>query len=439
MLIILFAIGLVQISFILTALVVFNTEPLQQQVNHLNATEIENNWHEEANAILTNPTKAVEQLFLKWKEKYPESSMFWVDGDGRLQLEIDTTEKLPANWSSVNTAQFLKSRYNGDPFTVVAFVGEKDADGFVVLELPRDLLTFQNVQEYGHFFVFMFIGIILFFIFISFLFFRSIRKRLLTLQHAMEVREVDGLPVLIDVKKKDEIGQLEQTFNKMVQELKESRHREQQEEQLRKELIANLSHDLRTPLTKIRAHLYSLGKEEELSKNGEQSVEMMDQSIQHVDQFIENLMSYTLLTANKYEYEPSKIDIVRLLRKTVASWYPLFEKEYFTIEVDFLPLQEKEWQIDPLWMERIVDNVLQNVLRHAKDGRFIQVNTVVTEKADVIVITDHGPGIHHQSNESGVGIGLSIVDMMVKEMGLDWEISSDESGTTVKISRNFKS
>lgn len=438
MLIILFAIGLVQISFILTALVVFNTEPLQQQINHLNATEIEYTWHEEANAVLTNPTKEVEQLFLKWKEKYPESSMFWVDGDGRLQLEIDTTEKLPANWSSVNTAQFLKSRYNGDPFTVVAFVGEKDADGFVVLELPRDLLTFQNVQEYGHFFVFMFIGIILFFIFISFLFFRSIRKRLLTLQHAMDVREVDGLPVLIDVKKKDEIGQLEQTFNKMVQELKESRHREQLEEQLRKELIANLSHDLRTPLTKMRAHLYSLGKEE-LSKNGEQSVEMMDQSIQHVDRFIENLMSYTLLTANKYQYEPKKIDIVRLLRKTVASWYPLFEKEYFTIEVDFLPLHEKEWQIDPLWMERIVDNVLQNVLRHAKDGRFIQVNTVVTEYADVIVIKDRGPGIHHQSNESGVGIGLSIVDMMVKEMGLDWEISSDESGTTVKISRKFKS
>lgn len=438
MLIILFAIGLVQISFILTALVVFNTEPLQQQINHLNATEIENTWHEEANAILTNPTKEVEQLFLKWNEKYPESSMFWVDGEGRLQLEIDTTEKLPANWSSVNTAQFLKSRYNGDPFTVVAFVGEKDADGFVVLELPRDLLTFQNVQEYGHFFVFMFIGIILFFIFISFLFFRSIRKRLLTLQHAMEVREVDGLPVLIDVKKKDEIGQLEQTFNKMVQELKESRHREQQEEQLRKELIANLSHDLRTPLTKMRAHLYSLGKEE-LSKNGEQSVEMMDQSIQHVDRFIENLMSYTLLTANKYEYEPKKVDIVRLLRKTVASWYPLFEKEQFTIEVDFLPLHEREWQIDPLWMERIVDNVLQNVLRHAKDGRFIQVNTVVTEYADIIVIKDRGPGIHHQSNESGVGIGLSIVDMMVKEMGLDWEISSDESGTTVKISRSFKS
>src|SRR5690606_760434 len=140
--------------------------------------------------------------------------------------------------------------------------------------------------------------IISLFIIVSFLFFRGIRKRLLYLQEAMERRDKDHLPISIDVHKNDEIGQLEQTFNEMVLELKNSKLREQEEEQLRRELIANLSHDLRTPLTKINAQTYSIAKEN-LSPEGKQAVKALETSIVNIDRLIENLMSYTLLMASK--------------------------------------------------------------------------------------------------------------------------------------------
>src|SRR5699024_7601660 len=149
----------------------------------------------------------------------------------------------------------------------------------------------------------------------SLIFFRQIRKRLLNMQKAMAVRDVDNLPVLIDVKKDDEIGQLETAFNTMVNELRESKQREQEEEQLRRELIANLSHDLRTPLTKINSQAYFLHKEE-LSQGGKQAVEALEASVENLDELIDNLMSYTLLMSSKYHYEPKEVDVVRYVRES---------------------------------------------------------------------------------------------------------------------------
>lgn len=82
----------------------------------------------------------------------------------------------------------------------------------------------------------------------------------------------EGLPQIVPPGKPDEIGRLEEAFNTMVTELKAGRAREAEEEALRKRLVADLSHDLRTPLTVIRSHLHVLGKEP-LSPHGQSSLE----------------------------------------------------------------------------------------------------------------------------------------------------------------------
>lgn len=438
MLIILTALILVQSTFVIAAIVFFNTDKLYSNRHRLDSTRIEKNWHAEANSLKAASTETIEPFFKKWKQQYPEASMFWVDEKGTLQTQLDVKEKLPLQWDASFTAQFLKSRYGGDPFTVVSFIGNGQKQGFVAFELPRDMINPPTTMKYENLFATLAILLVLLFITVSFLFFQGIRKRLVNLQEAMEVREVDGLPIPITIKKKDEIGQLEETFNQMVQELKESKRREQKEEQLRRELIANLSHDLRTPLTKLQAHLYSL-KKEELSQTGRQSVKVMEKSVENVDSLIENLMSYTLLTAKKYQFEPEAVDIVRTVRESIASWYPLFEKERFEIQVELELFEQKEWLVDPLWINRILDNLFQNVLRHAKDGQYVEVKTESTGEYDAVVVSDHGHGMAHQSDASGAGIGLSIVDLMITGMKLEWAVISGNSGTSIKIKRNKQS
>jgi len=435
MLIIVLALVLVQTIVILVS--VFSVQFMPKEEKNSDLQSIADQWHEEAKAIQNPSPKAVSRLFAKWQKTYKASSMFWVDGNGRMREPVNVHEKLPDKWTPADTARFLKKRYDSNPYTVVAFVGEGKQKGFIVFEIPRTQIQLPRedvYEKFGNVFIIGFFLVIGLFVLLSFLFFRSIRRRLLHLQEAMEIRDSDQLPVQIEVKKQDEIGQLEATFNRMVCELEAGKEREQEEERLRKELIANLSHDLRTPLTKVRTHAYTIGKEAG-SETSKQAVQAMEKSISQVDQLVENLLSYTLLSVDKYTYSLQELDIVRFLREQLAAWYPVFEKEGFAIEAELEPFAEKYWQADPLWMGRILDNLFQNVLRHAKSGKYVSVETESDETYDIIRIADHGKGISGRTDEKGAGIGLSIVDMMIKGMQLEWDISSSRRGTVVVIKR----
>ncbi|WP_010274258.1 sensor histidine kinase [Paenibacillus senegalensis] len=438
MLIILMALFLIQAIYLgvgIFFVIVQSLDKTSLPQDQISAAAIEEQWHEQAGELQAASPDGIRRHFAAWKEDYKEAAMFWVDAQGVLAEQLDADPSLPHQWTPSFTAQFIKERYGGDPFTVIAFVGEQQTDGFVVLELPRSVLAPVLVpvyERYGAVLMGSVLLVLLLFLLISFMFFRGIRKRLLLLQDAMKMRDANQLPIQIHADKIDEIGQLEHTFNEMVFELRESKEREQQEEQLRRELIANLSHDLRTPLTKLRANTYSLTKEQ-LTPEGSQAVQAIEASIVSIDRLMENLMAYTLLMASKLNYEPEQTDVLRLVREVVASWYPVLEKEGFEIVVDLHPLNQPMWEIDKQWMERILDNLIQNVLRHAHSGLFLQVTTEMHDGYDAVIIKDKGQGADLDSSEKGAGIGLSIVDKMVKTMNLEWVMLPSKQGTTVKL------
>lgn len=141
------------------------------------------------------------------------------------------------------------------------------------------------------------------------------------------------MPDPIAVRKSDEIGQLEAAFNGMVHRLDRSLKREREEEELRKRLIANLSHDLRTPLTVVRSHVYSLQKEQ-LSERGQELLKLTETKLGDLAGLIDNLLSYNLLTSGKYTLHPERIDVLRIVRESAAAWYPLWEKEGFEADID---------------------------------------------------------------------------------------------------------
>ncbi|RUS43289.1 sensor histidine kinase KdpD [Cohnella sp. AR92] len=275
------------------------------------------------------------------------------------------------------------------------------------------------------------------FISVSGVFFYRLRQRLVRLQKAMTVPgEGSWIPEPIPERASgmNEVDQLGASFNQMIRKLRDSRLREQEEESLRKQLIANLSHDLRTPLTALRGHASRLHREP-LSQEGVASLTAIDHTITHISELMDDLLSYTLLTAGKYPYHPEPTDMVRLLRSSVASWYPAFENAGFRIDAD-LPFDATfSWDIDSQWMTRVLGNLFQNVLRHADDGRFIGIAVDIGQER--FIIQDHGPGMGTQSANRGAGMGLTISKYMLKEMGLQVHFSSDAEGTTVRIGKKL--
>jgi signal transduction histidine kinase len=437
MVIIFMAIIVVQIAYFIVGTIAILGFDLGQEED-VDAKNVEEKWHKAVQNLNMVTQEEITNLFNEWMVHYPEAGMFWVNGDGEMQVELNATEGLPKQWSIIDIVKFNKERYDGDPFTVIAFAGDKGNESLVVFEVPRSVFDPPIItasQKYGYLILVGVLGFIILFIVVSFVFFRKIQKRLLRLQDAMGIRDENGLPIEVVTKKEDEIGQLEKSFNHMVTEIRESRKREQKEEQVRRELIANLSHDLRTPLTKVRAQTYTI-KKQQLSEEGESALRAIEISIDNIDRLIDNLMSYTLLMASKYKFEPKEIDISRFVRESLATWYPAFEKDNLGIEVSLESLNN--WHVDPIWMGRILDNLFQNILRHAKDGKYIGVRSEDNNEYDAIVIVDRGKGLNIESEEKGAGIGLAIVDMMVKGMSLEWEIETSEQGTTIRIKRPKK-
>lgn len=257
--------------------------------------------------------------------------------------------------------------------------------------------------------------IIVAFVVISWIFFLRLRKRLTHLQEVMSFSANHNSfpkPISVQSDRMDEIDQLGSSFNWMIQQLEDSRKREHEEELLRHRLIANLSHDLRTPLTILRGHVTRLNKES-MSLEGQNSLSEMNHTITRVGELMDDLLSYTLLTSGKHPFEPTSTDIGRLVRASVAAWYPVFEEKEIQIEVDLPTEATFYWEADPKWMTRVLDNLFQNILRHAAEGKYVSIGVDVEKEQ--IIVADRGPGMDNSSYERGAGIGLSTSNYMLKK------------------------
>lgn len=148
---------------------------------------------------------------------------------------------------------------------------------------------------------------------------------------------------------------------------------------------------------------------------------------------MDDLLSYTLLTSGKHPFHPTSTDIVRLVRASVAEWYPAFEEKEIQLDVDLPTEKTFYWEADPKWMTRVLDNLFQNILRHAAEGKYT--NIVVDVEKELIIVADRGPGMDNSSYEGGAGIGLTASNYMLKKMKLKANFTSNKNGTRVAIGR----
>ncbi|MEO3945986.1 HAMP domain-containing sensor histidine kinase [Gorillibacterium sp. CAU 1737] len=435
----------------------FPQQQEREEALYTNRTELTNQWHDEAKKLGAAKDSEISKALLELKDHYPKASMFWVDEAGRTRLSMPTQPDLPEHWTASETVAFMKSHYDADPFTVVAFIGGDVSRGFMVLQIPDSLFQTGVAPVFRTKTFVVLLSLVLgAFLFISAWFFYRLRRRLVMLEKAMVPAEgTGGIPNPVPISREDEIGRIEFAFNRMIDELTAGREREKGEEKLRRELIASLSHDLRTPLTVLRSHVYSLEKEP-ISTEGRQSLHVLGTKAEEVSRLLDDLLSYTLLTAGKYPVHPEKLDMGRLLRAHGAEWYPLLEQNDMELEVT-TPDHPVTWEVDGNLMRRVLDNLLQNAVRHASEGRYVGIRLTSPEsrfhegrgyeagragsdaqsvELEGIEIVDRGPGLAAVTERSGAGLGLAIVRLMLEQMHLSLTCSSSSAGTTFLIRPN---
>lgn len=251
--------------------------------------------------------------------------------------------------------------------------------------------------------------------------------------------------------KKDELGELSNTFEKMRVDLKEAREAQLKYESNRKELIASISHDLKTPLTSIKG--YVKGIQDGVANTPvklDRYVETIYNKANEMDGLIDELFLYSKLDMEQMLFKFEDINLYSFFSTYIDELR--FDMEQFGGVIN-LYADKKETYIvkaDNEQMKRVVTNIIQNSLKYMdKELQQIQVHLKSDKDFVTVTIIDNGSGISDEdlpfifnsfyrtdssrnSRSGGSGLGLSIVKKIIIEHGgRVWAESTLGEGTSI--------
>lgn len=223
-------------------------------------------------------------------------------------------------------------------------------------------------------------------------------------------------------------------------ELKEERVRF---DEARREWFANISHDIRTPLTSIIGYLDALrdGVADSSAKKDAYLTVLKNKS-EELKNMVESMFQFARLKTEEAEIKKETVDIAETLRRCLVEFAPLLEREGFAVDVG-IPEDGPIYAMgDRLRLERLFRNLIHNVIKHAADGRYLRVALETEDDRLVVTVADKGPGIPQAIREAvlreqrikGGGFGLHIAKHIADSSGGDLTIcNSDAGGTAVVI------
>ena len=240
----------------------------------------------------------------------------------------------------------------------------------------------------------------------------------------------------------EEYESLQADIITLATQLEEEKKTTKQLEKSKRQMLLDISHDLRNPLATILGYSESLCREENLSeKERENYIEVIHRNSMRAHNLMNDLFEYTRLEEPSFPLKIQKVDICEFFREFVASYIPDMESANFEAEFD---IPEEEWYalVDAKQMERALGNLVTNSLKYNKAGTKILFSLTQDEMNYIIQITDNGIGIEsslcdtiflpfvradkaRNSKLGGNGLGLSITKKIIEAMGGTIEVESD--------------
>ncbi len=246
----------------------------------------------------------------------------------------------------------------------------------------------------------------------------------------------------------DEFGPVCRSFNEMTARLNAAADRSAAEEQSRRELFAGISHDLRSPLTSVRAYTEALldgvAKTPEDMRRYLTKIHLHEAEIEHM---VEALFLYTKMELKDYPVHFRKLDLrselMRICENNPADAH---------LEVDMSGVMPIELSTDPFLLERIILNLLDNSRKYRRgDVSHVRISSVPTECGVLLSVADDGTGVPDEllprlfdpfyrtdparnNPAGGSGLGLAIVREAAEHLGGNvWAENVPEGGLDIRI------
>ncbi|MDK2965997.1 MULTISPECIES: HAMP domain-containing sensor histidine kinase [Lacrimispora] len=273
---------------------------------------------------------------------------------------------------------------------------------------------------------------------------------------AMQRISEGDLNITVGIEGDDEFSVMAASLNKMVEDLRDLMDKEREAERTKNELITNIAHDLRTPLTSIIGYLELLSKEGEIDQEIQKKyIGIAYVKTKRLEKLIEDLFGFTKLNYGKISMNVTKVDVIKLLSQLLEEFYPSFMDKNLSYELQSnVPVQVVS--ADANLLARLFDNLINNAIKYGADGKRILVKVHGSEELVSIQVVNYGYVIPEEelplifnkfyrveqsrsTNTGGTGLGLAISKNIVDMHGGSIQVTSDLSGTvfTVKLKTDF--
>jgi len=240
------------------------------------------------------------------------------------------------------------------------------------------------------------------------------------------------------VRGKDELSMLAQSFNHMASSLEKA-------QASRRDLTADIAHELRTPLAVQRAHLEAL--EDGIYDLTLENLTAIVEQNYALERLVDDLRTLALADAGQLRMECTPTDLSALIARTAQRFRAGAGSR--SIELELPPPEAcSPISMDPQRVEQIINNLLSNALRYTPEGQSVILSLDCTSERARLSVQDHGPGIPEDTldqifdrfykvdksrlrSASGTGLGLSIARKLAQAHGGDLSASNHPHGGAI--------
>lgn len=236
-----------------------------------------------------------------------------------------------------------------------------------------------------------------------------------------------------------------QTYNTMLNKMEEIQQQKEESENKSHRLIANLSHDLKSPMTSIRGYAELLEQENLTSAEQTHYLSHIHNNITALNSMVELLSEQVKYQYHDYHLQLEEKDMNAFLREICANYYTIFDQHGFVMDID---IAEEPFLMffDCTNMRRVYSNLLDNILSHNPEPAQVQIRTANSKEAYLVQIKDNGIGIE-QTNKDKIfepfyqgdlsrthqhsGLGLFVVKQILEKHNASITLEQEPAYKTV--------
>jgi len=282
----------------------------------------------------------------------------------------------------------------------------------------------EFIQRTNQMLVFSALGASVVALFIGIFLSRTLTRPIRELTEATQAVAEGNLGLRVSVRSKDEMGKLAESFNKMSADLARST-------EARKQMTADIAHELRTPLSLIIGHADAV--HDDVLPPSKENFEIIREEALRLEHLVDDLRTLSLADAGELSIIPQEVSPPKLLNDLRATYLHIAGKKNVKISVKTaskLPMLK----IDPDRMTQVLVNILDNALRHTPEGGQIILSAKNVQDGVQLSIQDNGPGVQGEDanrifnrfyriddarnrDTGGSGLGLAIAKSIVLAHG----------------------